>query len=204
MRTTSVRSRPLNALLAAITLPVPAHAHLVTTGLGPFYDGITHFFVSLEDLLPALALALLAGLQGARAGRYALFCLTIAWFVAGVAAMLRPTEITTPALAAFVLLGFGALAAADRRVPDALVGALAVLLGTVGGYLSASAIAVEADLTGFAVLGAAAALFAVVALAAAAAVVAQRAPGRIVARVAASWLAAIGLLRLGWWLGNGG
>ena len=38
--------------MSALTI---AGAHLVTTGLGPFYDGISHFFLSPEDLLPALS-----------------------------------------------------------------------------------------------------------------------------------------------------
>jgi hypothetical protein len=28
----------------------------VTTGVGPFYDGVAHFVVSIEELLPVLAL----------------------------------------------------------------------------------------------------------------------------------------------------
>ena len=34
--------------------------------MGPIYDGLMHFLMSPEDLVPALALALLAGLRGAR------------------------------------------------------------------------------------------------------------------------------------------
>jgi len=61
----------LFAAFAMLVLPAPAHAHLVTTGLGPLYDGITHLFMSPDDLVPVLALALLAGLNGAAAGRWA-------------------------------------------------------------------------------------------------------------------------------------
>ena len=39
-------------------------AHLVSTGVGPFYDGAAHFFVSFEEILPVLALSLFAGLEG--------------------------------------------------------------------------------------------------------------------------------------------
>src|SRR5664279_2478816 len=52
---------------------LPAEAHLNSTGLGPFYDGLIHFLMSPEDLVPVLALALLAGLRGASYGRRALF-----------------------------------------------------------------------------------------------------------------------------------
>ncbi len=37
---------------ASALLPRPPHAHLVNTGLGPFYDGVSHFALTPEDLLP--------------------------------------------------------------------------------------------------------------------------------------------------------
>ncbi|MGH9366853.1 MAG: HupE/UreJ family protein, partial [Thermoanaerobaculia bacterium] len=55
------------ALLAAallLAMPRAAYAHLVSTGVGPFYDGAAHFLVSFEELLPVLALSLFAGLRG--------------------------------------------------------------------------------------------------------------------------------------------
>ena len=58
----------LAAAAAALLLPATLHAHLVNTGLGPFYDGVSHFALTPEDLLPALALALFAGQRGARLG----------------------------------------------------------------------------------------------------------------------------------------
>ena len=62
-------------VFAAALCPTPAHAHLNSTGMGPIYDGLMHFFMSPEDLVPVLALALLAGLRGASYGRRALFVL---------------------------------------------------------------------------------------------------------------------------------
>src|SRR5207253_2559437 len=69
-----------------------AHAHLVSTGFGPFYDGAAHFFVSIEQLLPVLALALLAGLRGPRAGRYAIALLPSAWLVSGLVGLRLPAQ----------------------------------------------------------------------------------------------------------------
>ena len=70
------------ASVAAALLAVPgaAQAHLVNSGLGPFYDGALHLLLSPGDLLGLVAAALLAGLRGARAGR-----LTVI-FPAGVSA----------------------------------------------------------------------------------------------------------------------
>src|SRR6185369_14249227 len=55
-------------LAPAVTLvlmasPGSAQAHLVTTGLGPVYDGLVHFALAPEDLVPVLALAAFAGLR---------------------------------------------------------------------------------------------------------------------------------------------
>ena len=66
-------------------LPAPAAAHLVTTGLGPVYDGISHVLYSPDDLLPVLAVAFLGGLNGVTAARRALFALTGAWLLGGFA-----------------------------------------------------------------------------------------------------------------------
>jgi hypothetical protein len=53
----------------------------MNTRFGPFYDGLTHLFVTPEDLLPVIALALLAGRRGPRFGRVVLFALPVAWLV---------------------------------------------------------------------------------------------------------------------------
>ena len=69
------------ALLAVALGCGPAEAHLDATGMGPVYDGLMHFLTSPEDLVPALALALLAGLRGAPYGRRAMFTLPAAWLL---------------------------------------------------------------------------------------------------------------------------
>ena len=45
--------------------PETAYAHLMSTGFGPFYDGVIHLTLSPDDLLGVLGLSLLAGLAGA-------------------------------------------------------------------------------------------------------------------------------------------
>ena len=188
------------ALLAVGLLsPAAAQAHLVSTGLGPFYDGLSHFVLTPEDLLPALALALLVGLNGARVGRITLFVLPAAWLAGGLAGLAWPTTASMPALTVASFLVIGAMVAADLRLRLAWAVGLALLLGGVNGYFNGSAMAgAKLGLTGLA--GIVSALFVAVALAAALAV-AQRAPwARIALRVAGSWVAAAGLLLLGWTL----
>ena len=38
----------------AFDVALPAEAHLNSTGMGPIYDGMTHFLLSPEDLAPVL------------------------------------------------------------------------------------------------------------------------------------------------------
>jgi hydrogenase/urease accessory protein HupE len=193
---TRVPGAGLLALLAALLIPVRADAHLVTTGLGPVYDGIGHLLLTPEDLVPIVALALYAGLRGARAGRIALFVLPAAWIAGGLLGLRAGAAVAAPVPAlSFVLLGV--LVAADLRLPDGAVAVLAALLGLVHGFLNGPALA-GAGPGALGLLGIAAVAFVVVALASALVVSLKAPAARIAVRVAGSWVAAIGLLLLGW------
>jgi len=186
------------ALLAALLFPARADAHLVTTGLGPVYDGIGHLLLTPEDLVPILALALYAGLRGARAGRLALFVLPVAWLAGGLLGLrlggAAAAGAPLPALS-FILLGI--LVAADAKLPDGAVAALAAGLGLAHGFLNGPALAGTGP-GALGLLGIAAVAFVMVALAAALVVSLKAPAARIAVRVAGSWIAAIGLLLLGW------
>jgi hydrogenase/urease accessory protein HupE len=182
-----------------LVLPSTSHAHLVNTGLGPFYDGVSHFALTPEDLLPALALALFAGQRGARAGRLALWALPAAWLLGGLAGLASPTIGGAPALTTASFLALGGLVAAEAPLRPEWVAGLASFVGLLHGYLNGSAMS-QAKLGALGLAGIVGTLFVTVALAAAM-VVAIRPPwGRIAVRVAGSWIAAVGLLLLGWTL----
>ena len=68
----------------ATLLPATAHAHLVDTGFGGFYDGLAHLVSTPADLLVVIALALLAGRSGAPAARRALLAVPLAWVAGGL------------------------------------------------------------------------------------------------------------------------
>ena len=192
-----VLRRAIGAAAALSLLPATSHAHLVNSGLGPFYDGVSHFALTPEDLLPALALALLAGQRGSRAGRLALFALPTAWLLGGLLGLVFPTIESVTALTTVSFLALGGLVAAEARLQPEWVTALAVVVGLLHGYLNGAAMT-QAKLGALGVVGIVSTLFVVVALAAAM-VVAIRVPwGRIAVRVAGSWIVAIGLLLLGW------
>jgi len=187
-------------LTLAITLIVTpsAQAHLMNTGFGPFYDGLTHLFVTPEDLLPVIALALLAGLRGPRFGRAVLFALPVAWLVGSAAGLLLAPQVTLPVAETIVTIALGALLAADCPLPFAAVGGLAILLGLLHGSLNGSELPKTNASGQISVVGVAAALFVVVSLLAGQAASVRVPWVRIAVRVAGSWIAAIGLLLLGW------
>jgi hydrogenase/urease accessory protein HupE len=191
----------LAAGIALLLCPWRTEAHLVTTGLGPVYDGVGHLLVTPEDLLPVLALALFAGLRGASAGRCVLCVLPIAWLAGGCLGLLVQ-ELPALPIPALWLLILGTLVATDLRLSPAVVTTLAGGLGLMHGSFNGVAMR-QAGAGALGLLGIMAALFVLVALVAAYVVSLQRPWTRIVVRVAGSWIAAMGLLMLGWTLRGG-
>lgn len=176
-------------------LPSPASAHLVTSGMGPVYDGIGHLLLTPEDLVPVLALAFYAGLRGKAAGRRAMFLLPVAWLLGGLAGIGTGVAVSFPWPALSFLL-LGGLVAADLSLPTAAVTGLAILLGVVHGFLNGALLGEGAGASGL--IGITALLFVLVALASAFVVSLEKSWARIAVRVAGSWIAAIGLLMFGW------
>jgi urease accessory protein len=198
-RATMVNSRWSMVFVAlfAITLcPLRAEAHLNSTGLGPVYDGLVHFLLSPEDLVPVLALALFAGLRGAAYGRRALFVLPAAWLLGGFMGMAATTSRGT-ALTAISFLLLGGLLAADARLSLRATTVLAALLGLFHGYLNGVGMG-QPGVGTLALLGLVFAVFVLVALAAAFVVRLPWLWARIAVRVDGSWIAASGLLMVGW------
>ncbi len=187
--------------LALASCPSRAEAHLVTTGLGPLYDGLFHFALTPEDLVPVLALALLAGLRGVTYGRRALFVLPAAWLLGGVIGLTVHGGVS-PSWTALSFVLLGGLVASDARLPLGATTLLAALLGLGHGYLNGSALA-QPGLGAVGLLGIAAAVFTLVALAASFVVTLRAVWARVVVRVAGSWIAAIGLLLIGWAMRSG-
>lgn len=193
----ALRSLLLCALWLVVS-PATAHAHLVTTGFGPFYDGISHLLLSLDDLLAVLAMALLAGLGGSRHGRVTLFTLTGVWLAAGLLGLgVAEIEISWPVATALSFVVVALLVVIGRVLPYLALGALAVAVGSLHGYLNGTAMAQTGDGT-LALLGIAAAVFAIVALLAAFVTWLSVAWARLAVRVAGSWIVAIGLMTLAW------
>ena len=175
----------------------PADGHLNSTGMGPLYDGLMHFLMSPEDFVPVLALALLAGLRGAAYGRRALFVLPVAWLLGGLMGLSAVAANPHPFLAAAWFLLLGGLLVADAKLSLRVTTALAALLGLYHGYLNGTGMGLF-ETAAVALLGLVFAVFVLVALAAAFVVRLRAHWARIAVRVAGSWVAASGLLMLGW------
>jgi hydrogenase/urease accessory protein HupE len=185
-------------LIAAFGLllwTTPASAHLVTTGLGPVYDGIGHLVMTPEDLIPTLAIALFAGLRGAAPGRRALFVLPLAWFAGGLLGVIIEGLPTLP-VAAISFLILGVLVAADLNLSQKLFTAVVIVVGLVHGVMNGVALKDSAGILGL--IGIMATLFVIVAIVSAFIVSLKQPWAKIVVRVAGSWVAAMGMLMFGW------
>lgn len=188
--------------LTGILWPAVAEAHLVTSGLGPVYDGIAHVLVSPEDLVPIVAMGFAAGMNGSRSGRDALFILTAAWLAGGMAgaAIGQPLGSSLITTASFLVLG--ALVALDWRLSPTVVGALAAAVGLLHGWLNGAGMAAEGrEMLGLVGIGSA--VFVLTAISASRVVPLRATWSRMAIRVAGSWVAATGLLMLGWGLRGG-
>jgi hydrogenase/urease accessory protein HupE len=183
--------------LCLLALPAAAEAHLTGTGLGPFYDGVTHFFLSPEQVIPVFALSLFAGLRGKESGRLALFLLPGAWLAGGLLGLEHPVTGQYTLLACFSFLVLGTLVASYAQLRPRSVALLALGFGFPRGFVNGSDLSTT-NVGGLGVLGTATSIFVLVALLAALVASLHRPWTRIVVRVAGSWIVAAGLLLLGW------
>ena len=180
-----------------LALPSAVQAHLVNSGLGPFYDGSLHLLLSPGDLLGLIAIALLAGLHGPKTGRLVTITLPVCWLLAGLIGMQLPAMIDTPWLTMLAFVAFGLLVAADIRLPPAAVAILGGLYGLLQGLQNGSALAsIGADMT--ALFGIVMTSLVIVLLIAAAVNLIHAPWARILIRVGGSWLVAVGMMMLAW------
>ena len=174
---------------------------MITTGLGPVYDGVAHFALTPEDSMTVAGLAVLAGLRGPAHGRRALFAL-VGVLVCRGGRRTVDRAAREGFTAALSLLVVGGLVAADAPLSSWAVAAVAAVLGATHGYVDGSSL--PGDSSGFLmVLGMSAAVFVSYAIVAASLLPLQSRLAHIAMRVSGSWIAASGLLLLGWTLRGG-
>jgi hydrogenase/urease accessory protein HupE len=187
-------------LSIALLCTARAEAHLVSTGVGPFYDGIGHFLLSPEDLIPAVALALLAGMRGPAVGGWALWTLPTAWVAGGLAGLLGGAPLVSDQVSsALSFLILGALVASDLSLRTPVIAALALFLGGLHGFFNGLAMREAGTKPALLQLAGIGLMLFLVVLHVSEFVQTLRRPWtRIVVRVLGSWIAASGLLLLGW------
>jgi urease accessory protein len=192
-----MRSGFMWVLATLLVTAGPASAHLVDSGLGPFYDGVAHPFVTAADALAVVALALLSGLSGKAHARSLLFLLPAAWVVGALAGRMTSLPAGVSVVGAGLLVVLGVLIAAGRRLPLAIVIAAALTCGLIlGTFNGATLVGVGAG--SLAAVGTGCAVFVMVALVAGQVSAITTDWARLAVRVAGSWIGAVGLLMLGW------
>jgi len=186
------------AATLAVMLPGSAEAHLATTRFGDFYGGALHLATAPEHILALLVLGLFTGRQDPQAGRWVIAAAPLGLLAGAVAAVLLPLGLPTSAAGMALLTALGLLAALAWRTPVLPLAGLGLLVGSLHGYQNGLA-ATDASVVALFVAGVAAAGLVCLVLIAAGAVAARQqfAWGAIVLRAGGSWIAAIGIMMLG-------
>jgi urease accessory protein len=186
------------ALVAGCCLtPMSAHAHLVQTGFGAFYDGMVHLVLTPADLLAVLGFGLLAGSCGAAASRGVLLAFPAAWLIGGLLGVSSASVYSLPWATTLSFGLVGLLVAMNAKLPRLWIVSFASVAGLLHGYIDGATMAANVadwlSLTGVTTM-----VFILVTLLAALVVSVRAYWARIAVRVAGSWIVAIGLLTLGW------
>jgi urease accessory protein len=186
------------ALAACLLAPASAHAHLVSNRFGAYYAGLYHPLTALENLLPWLALGLLAGLHHENVARPLLLVFPACVCLGAGIAQLLPT---IPRSSEFALLSFvalGGLVALARPLPAAALLGLGALVGVGHGYGNGLALPPGGSILAF-VLGVTTAGYVVIALTMSGthAFVRGRSWAAIAVRAVGSWIAAVGVMMIG-------
>ena len=186
------------AFAAGVCLtPMSAHAHLVQTGFGTFYDGMVHLMLTPADLLAVLGFGLLAGSGGAAASRGVLLALPGAWLIGGLIGV-SSSSVYSLSWATTLSFGLvGLLVAMNAKLPRLWIVGFAGVAGLLHGYTDGATMATDVadwlSLTGITTM-----VFVLVTLLTALVVGLRADWARVAVRVAGSWIVAIGLLTLGW------
>jgi hydrogenase/urease accessory protein HupE len=184
-------------LIAALVVAPPAGAHLVQTGLGAFADGAARLVLTPSDLLLACGLGALAVQQGAACGVQLRLALPLAWLLGGSVGLRLPMELSTPWLNTIAFSLVGLLVALQVPLGGRATIASAALVGLWFGLVNGSAQAFHSG-AAQALVGGVVAVAALTAILTLALCPPHPAWLRIGLRVAGSWIAASGLLMVGW------
>jgi hydrogenase/urease accessory protein HupE len=196
---TPVRANTAAVAVAAAVLlsSPPASAHLVSTRFGEYYAGLLHPLTTLVHLVPWIALALLAAVQGKADARRNLLAFPAAVALGVVLGAWLPGLAAAQAFNIASLSLLGALVALAVPLPSGAFLALSLLCGLSHGYANAAGALEPWSLTLY-TAGVATAAYLLSALLGAAGVAASRLDwGLVAVRALGSWILASGLLYAG-------
>lgn len=183
--------------------PGIAQAHLVSMRFGDYYSGLLHPLTALEHLLAFIALGILAGVLGATPSRRLLLSFGPALAVGAWLAARDSEAMPLHLLVLASLVAIGGLLALGRPLGAMALLALSIVAGLVHGYENGRGFPVGGD-TGLYVLGVATSGYLLVTLVSAALVAVKERPHwlLVACRTAGSWIAAVGVMMLGFALAN--
>jgi urease accessory protein len=180
-----------------------ADAHIVASRLGDFYAGALHPLTDLQDLVLWAAMGVLAGSLGAAKGRWLVLVFPLGLLAGLVLGRVFGVVSAGPAVYAGMILVLGLLLAAAARVPTTLLCAIAFGLALMRGAANAGDLGPEADRLLFAA-GLACAGYAAITLTMALTLTFRRPDAGpavawrgIAIRAVGGWIAAIGLMMMG-------
>lgn len=197
--------------LAALTVPAgSANAHLIGTRFGDFYAGAFHPLTDLNDVVLWIALGLLAGSLGAQRSRWLVVLFPLGLAAGFAFATTDGVNFTGDLANATLIGGLGLLLAAGLRLPTPLLGLIGFALGVMRGIANAAAVEAATSLVLFGA-GLACAGYATITLTMALVIAFRRADAGVASawrgialRALGGWIAAIGLMMVGFTLAGPG
>lgn len=189
-------------MAAALCAATPSYAHLVNSGLGPFYDGALHLMLTPMDIIGLATLSLFAGSQGAAAGRLLVIVAPASWLLAGAVALFSRIDASFAVVNAGTLVLLGGSIALGLKTPPSIAAVAAAVFGGLLGFQNGLELrAADADFV--ALIGTVAVVLAVTLLVSALVISSTAFAFRVILRVLGSWAAATGLLSIGWIVASG-
>jgi urease accessory protein len=181
-------------ILPVLLVPALAAAHPIP-GVGDFYSGMLHPLLSLDQIVPLIALSLLAGQQERRTAIAVLLALPLAVIAGATAGLVWQAPAWLALFNTAAMVALGALVALSRPLPRTLLCAISIALGLALGLALGSEITLDEAprfIPGASLESLAVAVYGI------GLVRWLKAPWtRIAVRVAGSWVAAIGIMVLG-------
>jgi urease accessory protein len=200
--------RGLIAAAVLLAQASPAEAHIVALRLGDFYAGALHPLTDLQDIILWGAMGVLGGMLGAARGRWLVLVFPLGLLAGLALAQSFEITLTGSTVDAAMVLVLGLLMATAVRIPTAVLCALAFALAVIRGAANATDLGPETDRLLFAA-GLACSGYAVITLVMALALAFRGADTsapiswrKITLQALGGWIAAIGLMMVGYGLAS--